>query len=71
MENVTGESPSNTVSGTPESENHLEKAWIAYISEDLSRTVAESADTAVRSSRWLQQNSSSHIRTLQDSLLNI
>ncbi|GKD36791.1 hypothetical protein Tco_1256998 [Tanacetum coccineum] len=69
MENMTGESagesPSNTVSGTPEIENHIDKAWIAYISEDLPRTVAESADSAVRSARSLQQNSSSHIRTLQ------
>ncbi|GKF83378.1 hypothetical protein Tco_0245034, partial [Tanacetum coccineum] len=46
MENLTVESPSNLGPGTPESENHLEKAWIAYISEDLPRTVAESADTA-------------------------
>ncbi|GKE96528.1 hypothetical protein Tco_1581383 [Tanacetum coccineum] len=65
MENMTGESRSNTVSGTPETENHLDKAWIAYISEDLPRTVAESADSAMRSARSLQQNSSSHIRTLQ------
>nr|GEU32167.1 uncharacterized protein [Tanacetum cinerariifolium] len=65
MENMIGESLSNTVSGTPETGNHLDKAWIAYISEDLLRTVAESADSAVRSARSLQQNSSSHIRNLQ------
>nr|GEW34843.1 reverse transcriptase domain-containing protein [Tanacetum cinerariifolium] len=65
MENMIGESLSNTVSSTPETENHLDKAWIAYICEDLPRTVAESADSAVRSARSLQQNSSSHIRTLQ------
>ncbi|GJY90097.1 zinc finger, CCHC-type containing protein [Tanacetum coccineum] len=64
MENMTEESRSNTVSGTPETKNHLYKAWIAHISEDLARTVAESADSAMRSARSLQKNSSSHIRTL-------
>nr|KAJ0215466.1 hypothetical protein LSAT_V11C300139980 [Lactuca sativa] len=44
-----------------------EKPWHSYIYEDLPHTVQESADSAVRSARSLQQNSSTHIRTLKSS----
>lgn len=58
----------NAADGT--SENHQqEKPWHSYISEDLPRTVQESADSAFRSARSLQQNSSTQIRTLQDHAL--
>ncbi|XP_057781163.1 RGS1-HXK1-interacting protein 1 isoform X2 [Salvia miltiorrhiza] len=40
--------------------------WRTYISEDLPRTVQESADTAIRSARTLQQSSSTHLRSFQD-----
>lgn len=40
-------------------------AWRAYISEELPRTVQESADSAIRSARSLQQSSSTHLRSLQ------
>ncbi|PSR90283.1 Meiotic coiled-coil protein [Actinidia chinensis var. chinensis] len=43
-----------------------EKPWHAYLSEDLPRTVAVSADSAIRSARSLQSNSSTQLRTLQD-----
>ncbi|GFP95655.1 hypothetical protein PHJA_001709700 [Phtheirospermum japonicum] len=42
------------------------KAWSTYISEELPRTVQESADTAIRSARSLHQSSSTHLRSLQD-----
>ncbi|KAI3716480.1 hypothetical protein L1987_67391 [Smallanthus sonchifolius] len=65
---VSANSPPNAADGT--SENHqLEKQWLTYISEDLPRTVQESADSAIRSARTLQQNSSSQVRTLQDHVL--
>ncbi|XP_031248000.1 RGS1-HXK1-interacting protein 1-like [Pistacia vera] len=39
------------------------KEWV----EDLQRTVIQSKDSAFRSARSLQQNSSTHLRSLQDS----
>ncbi|PIN02919.1 hypothetical protein CDL12_24569 [Handroanthus impetiginosus] len=42
------------------------KAWRTYISEELPRSVQESADSAIRSARSIQQSSSTHLRTLQD-----
>nr|XP_043640208.1 RGS1-HXK1-interacting protein 1 [Erigeron canadensis] len=53
---------------TPENQQ-VEKPWHTYISEDLPRTVQESADSAFRSARELQHNSSTHFRTLQDHVL--
>ncbi|KAL0369968.1 UNVERIFIED_CONTAM: hypothetical protein Sangu_0314900 [Sesamum angustifolium] len=41
------------------------KAWRTYISEELPRSVKESADSAIRSARSLQQSSSTHLRSLQ------
>ncbi|XP_047966550.1 RGS1-HXK1-interacting protein 1 isoform X1 [Salvia hispanica] len=40
--------------------------WLTYISEDLPRTVQESADSAISSARSLQQSSSTHLRSLQE-----
>lgn len=63
---VAANSPPNAGDGA--SENHhqqVEKPWISYISEDLPRTVQESADSALRSARSLQQNSSTQVRSLQ------
>ncbi|OVA08854.1 hypothetical protein BVC80_8041g5 [Macleaya cordata] len=43
--------------------------WQSYYytsAEDLKRTVFESTDSAIRSARSLQENSSTHLRTLQD-----
>lgn len=40
--------------------------WRTYIAEDIPRTVQESADSAIRSARSLQQSSSTHLRSLQD-----
>ncbi|XP_071698693.1 RGS1-HXK1-interacting protein 1 [Rutidosis leptorrhynchoides] len=66
---VAANTPPDSGEGTPE--NHqLDKSWHTYISEDLPRTVQESADSAVRSARELQHNSSTHIRTLQDHVLH-
>lgn len=42
------------------------QAWRAYISEDLPRSVQESADSAIGAARSLQQSSSNHLRSLQD-----
>ncbi|KAL0390409.1 UNVERIFIED_CONTAM: RGS1-HXK1-interacting protein 1 [Sesamum calycinum] len=42
------------------------KAWRTYISEELPRSVQESADSAIRSARSLQQSSSTHLRSLQE-----
>ncbi|OWM69301.1 hypothetical protein CDL15_Pgr025488 [Punica granatum] len=39
---------------------------IAEIAEDVQRTVMESRDSAIRSARSLQQNSSTQLRSLQD-----
>ena len=61
---VAANSPSNTADETAENQQQ-EKPWHSYIYEDLPRTVQESVDSAVRSARSLQQNSSTHIRTLQ------
>ena len=61
---VAANSPSNAAEGTPENQQQ-EKPWHSYIYEDLPRTVQESADSAVRSARSLQHNSSTQIRTLQ------
>ncbi|KAG6386506.1 hypothetical protein SASPL_155409 [Salvia splendens] len=40
--------------------------WLTYISEDLPRTVQESADSAISSARSLQQSSSTHLRSFQE-----
>ncbi|GER50706.1 hypothetical protein STAS_28027 [Striga asiatica] len=42
------------------------KAWRTYISEELPRSVQESADTAIRSARSLHQSSSTLLCSLQD-----
>lgn len=60
---VAANSPSNTANETAENQQQ-EKPWHSYIYEDLPRTVQESVDSAVRSAWSLQQNSSTHIRTL-------
>ncbi|XP_077230769.1 chromosome-associated kinesin [Tasmannia lanceolata] len=44
------------------------KPWNAYTAEDLKRTVFESTDSAFRSARSFQENSSTHLRTMQDFL---
>ncbi|KAL7611384.1 hypothetical protein Lser_V15G11230 [Lactuca serriola] len=62
---VAANSPSNTADETVENQQQ-EKPWHSYIYEDLPRMVQESADSAVRFARSLQQNSSTHIRTLKD-----
>ncbi|KAM7522790.1 hypothetical protein LguiA_012692 [Lonicera macranthoides] len=64
VESVDASSPSSSPS--PSSEQELKKSWQSYISEDLPRTVVESTDSAIRSARSFQLNSSSHLRTLQD-----
>lgn len=61
---VAANSPSNTADETAENQQQ-EKPWHSYIYEDLPRTVQESVDSAVRSAWSLQQNSSTHIRTLK------
>ncbi|KAL1565697.1 RGS1-HXK1-interacting protein 1 [Salvia divinorum] len=43
-----------------------EQDWLTYISEDLPRTVQESADSAISSARSLQRSSSTHLRSLQE-----
>lgn len=43
-----------------------QKPWHISFAEDLQRTVSESADSAIRSALSLQQNSSSHLRSLQE-----
>ncbi|KAJ9555323.1 hypothetical protein OSB04_009937 [Centaurea solstitialis] len=63
---VAANPPPAAADGPPPENQQQEKPWHTYISEDLPRTVQESADSAVRSARSLQQNSSTHIRTLQD-----
>ncbi|KAL6500067.1 hypothetical protein OROGR_027977 [Orobanche gracilis] len=50
----------------PPSLSQTTKAWRTYISEELPRSVQESADTAIRSARSLQESSSTHLRSLQD-----
>ncbi|KAD5508814.1 hypothetical protein E3N88_16517 [Mikania micrantha] len=65
---VAANSPPNAGEVAPK--NHeVEKPWLSYISEDLPRTVQESADSAIRSARSLQLNSSTQVRTLQDHVL--
>ncbi|KAI7739019.1 hypothetical protein M8C21_030552 [Ambrosia artemisiifolia] len=62
--------PPNAADAT--SDNHhqqVDKPWLSYISEDLPRTVQASADSAIRSARSLQHNSSTQVRTLQDHVL--
>ncbi|XP_047321909.1 RGS1-HXK1-interacting protein 1 [Impatiens glandulifera] len=46
--------------------NSSASSWYSYVSEDLPRTVQESTDTAVRSARTFRDNSSTHLRSLQD-----
>ncbi|XP_051143813.1 RGS1-HXK1-interacting protein 1 [Andrographis paniculata] len=41
-------------------------SWRSYLSEDLPRSVQESADSAIGAARSLQQSSSNHFRSLQD-----
>ncbi|OIT00217.1 hypothetical protein A4A49_03718 [Nicotiana attenuata] len=52
-------------SSPPLPSQNKEKAWHSYISEDLPRTVQESTDSALRSARFIQYTSSTHLRTLQ------
>ncbi|KAK6923827.1 hypothetical protein RJ641_010027 [Dillenia turbinata] len=52
--------------GECEGEALEEKPWHATIAEDLPRTVMESTDSALRSARTLQHNSSTHLRNLRD-----
>ncbi|CAK9141616.1 unnamed protein product, partial [Ilex paraguariensis] len=54
-----------TSSSEQQKQQGKEKAWHSYISEDLPRTFHESADSAIRSARSLQNNSSTHLRGLQ------
>ncbi|KAL8480887.1 hypothetical protein ACS0TY_027419 [Phlomoides rotata] len=42
------------------------KDWGTYISEELPRSVQESADSAIRSARSLHESSSTHLRSLRD-----
>ncbi|KAJ4971991.1 hypothetical protein NE237_005090 [Protea cynaroides] len=51
---------------TPSETTDGEKSWHAYTAEDLKRTVLQSTDSALRSARNLQHNSSTHLLTLQD-----
>lgn len=48
-----------------ESTSQQQQTWHISFAEGLQRTVSESADSAVRSARSLQQNSSSHLSSLQ------
>ncbi|KAJ0606099.1 hypothetical protein HanRHA438_Chr02g0095481 [Helianthus annuus] len=67
---VAANPPSIAADTTPENhQQQVEKPWLAYISEDLPRTVQESADSALRSARSLQHNSSTQVRTLKDHVL--
>ncbi|XP_059628709.1 RGS1-HXK1-interacting protein 1 [Cornus florida] len=67
MGEVSGDSGSiNAADETPKQQQQQDKAWHTYISEDLPRTVLESTDSAIRSARTLQHNSSDHLRNLQD-----
>ncbi|XP_052192324.1 RGS1-HXK1-interacting protein 1 [Diospyros lotus] len=54
------------MSKTTQQQQKEEKSWHSYISEDLPRTVVQSTDSAIRSARSLQHNSSTHLRTLRD-----
>lgn len=47
------------------------KAWSNYISEELPRSVQESADSAMRSARSLHESSSTHLRSLRVHFLPI
>ncbi|KAK9072530.1 hypothetical protein SSX86_008964 [Deinandra increscens subsp. villosa] len=67
---VAANSPPNAADGASEI-HQLEKPWLSYISEDLPRTVQESADSAIRSARSLQQSSSTQVQTLQQNMLKI
>ncbi|XP_043693463.1 RGS1-HXK1-interacting protein 1 [Telopea speciosissima] len=51
---------------TPSEGTEGEKPWHAYTAEDLKRTVFQSTDSALRSARSLQHNSSTHLHELQD-----
>ncbi|XP_057539005.1 RGS1-HXK1-interacting protein 1 [Amaranthus tricolor] len=44
------------------------QSWQSYISEDLPRSLMESTDAAIRSARSLHNDSSAHLRSLQDFL---
>lgn len=47
------------------------KPWHSYISEDLPRSLSDSRDSAIRSARSLHQNSSTHLNSLQDFMLDM
>ena len=47
------------------------KPWHSYISEELPRSLMDSRYSAIRSARSLHQNSSTHLSSLQVTLLFI
>lgn len=58
------DAPPSSVEDVP-SPAAAKKDWSSYISEELPRSVQESADTAIRSARSLHQSSSTHLRSLR------
>ncbi|KAF8398616.1 hypothetical protein HHK36_017547 [Tetracentron sinense] len=61
-----GKEKMTEASDFPPEASQEEKPWKAYTAEDLKRTVFESTDSALRSARSLQDNSSTYLRALQD-----
>ncbi|XP_010276434.1 PREDICTED: uncharacterized protein LOC104611177 [Nelumbo nucifera] len=50
---------------SPREASQEQKPWHAYTAEDLKQTVFGTTDSALRSARSLQENSSTHFRSLQ------
>ena len=67
------EASSATTEGAkaPDKLKQPSKPWHSYISEELPRSLMDSRDSAIRSARSLHQNSSTHINSLQVTLLFI
>lgn len=61
-----GVTPPNLEGNREEKLSQPSKPWHSYISEELPRSFKDSTDSAIRSARSLQHNSSTHLRTLQD-----
>ncbi|KAF6173461.1 hypothetical protein GIB67_027156 [Kingdonia uniflora] len=71
MESELTPSPSSPTTPEAEAITNGKKSWQGFNTDDLKRTVVESTDSALRSARSFQENSSTHIRTFQDFIPHI
>uniref|UniRef100_A0A7C9A6D8 Uncharacterized protein n=1 Tax=Opuntia streptacantha TaxID=393608 RepID=A0A7C9A6D8_OPUST len=71
MEETEGSSATTEEAKAQDKLEQPSKPWHSYISEELPRSLMDSRDSAIRSARSLHQNSSTHLSSLQDFMLDM